>query len=103
MAQQKKSRPQPVDGGIDRVNHPSHYQAEDRNGTPIEAVDVIEAFAPDDPHLAHALTYMLRAGTKVEPEDEDEIEAYIRDLKKARWWITRAIEFYDPDERPEGE
>lgn len=93
----RKTQKQSTDN---RVNHPSHYQAEDRNGNPMEAVDVIEAFAPNDAHLAHALTYQLRAGTKMEPEDKDEIEAYVRDLKKARWWITRAIEFYDPNEIP---
>lgn len=96
MARETSTRKRHKDDS--RVNHPSYYQATDRDGNPIEVVTVIEAFAADDGHMAHALTYLLRAGRKTIIND-DEIEAYVEDLKKARWWITRAIEFYDASER----
>lgn len=64
----------------DSVNHPDHYQT--RSG--LEAVDVIEAFFPDDPHLSHAAKYLLRAGKK---------GPLVEDLRKSMWWIGRRIYF----------
>lgn len=62
------------------VNHPSHYQSE----SGIEVVDVIEAFAHDDGHVAHALTYILRRNKK---------DGYNTNLMKAIWWLIRAVMF----------
>ncbi len=66
------------------VNHPSHYQG--LTGK-VEAVDVIEEFGVTDAHIAHVLTYILRAGRK-------KSSSYTEDLAKARWWINRAIAFH---------
>ena len=41
--------------------------------------------------LGTAEKYLLRAGNKVSPE-ETKIEAELRDLKKAIWYINRKIE-----------
>lgn len=67
------------DGSSDPVNRPRHYQTD----TGIEAIDVIEAFFPNDFHLSNVFKYIARAGKK-----HDEIE----DLRKARWYLDRAIQ-----------
>lgn len=61
----------------DSVNHPDHYQTE----AGMEAIDVIEAFFPDNYHLGNAFKYLARAGKK----SEDPVE----DLEKAIWYIER--------------
>ena len=60
----------------DMVNHPPHYMT---GG--IETIDFIEAKHLDY-HLGNVVKYITRAGKK-----SDEIE----DLKKARWYLDRAI------------
>jgi len=66
----------------DSVNHPSHY-----NSGRIEVIDVIEdQFPGTDFHLGNAVKYILRAGKK-DPQQT------IQDLKKAIWYIQRAIDF----------
>lgn len=60
----------------DMVNHPPHYMT---GG--IETIDFIEAKRLDY-HLGNVVKYITRAGKK-----SDEIE----DLKKARWYLDRAI------------
>lgn len=65
----------------DMINSPDHYVA---GG--IEVVQVMEAFCPRGVHRSRAIKYLLRAGKKTgTPED------YLQDLKKARWWLDRAI------------
>ena len=66
----------------DPVNHPSHYISD----TGLEAVEVIEAFASDNPHRSHALKYLLRAGRKGGMMQRQE------DLQKALWWINRELD-----------
>jgi len=61
----------------DVVNHPPHYKS---NG--IESIDVIEAFGLGF-HLGNVVKYVLRSGRK----SIDSVE----DLKKARWYLDRAI------------
>lgn len=61
----------------DMVNHPPHYKA---GG--IETIDFIEAKQLDY-HLGNVVKYISRSGRK-----EDAVE----DLKKARWYLDRAIE-----------
>lgn len=93
------------DRRLDQIN-PLHYQKRIRfsttfdptldvvakNGsTPIQVVDVIEAFAKDNAHIAHILTYLLRAGDKIMP-GETELQARIRDYQKAGWWVGRLVE-----------
>lgn len=63
----------------DEVNHPYHYR-----GDGMEAIDVIEAFALSF-HLGNATKYILRAGRK-------EGSSYHTDLRKAIWYIERAIQ-----------
>lgn len=68
---------------VDAVNHPKHYG----QGT-YEAIKVIEA--ADFPaklafHLGNTLKYVLRAGKK----DPNKL---VEDLKKARWYLDRAIQ-----------
>ena len=65
--------------GPDIVNHPPHYKTE----SGLEAVQVIEAFAPDNAHRSASLKYLLRAGKKGDT---------VEDLRKAIWWIQREIE-----------
>lgn len=62
----------------DTVNHPPHYKAKG-----LEAIDVMEAFAPTNIHRASALKYLLRAGRKT--------ASPIEDLEKARWYIEREL------------
>lgn len=60
----------------DMVNHPPHYTA---GG--VETIKFIEAKGLDY-HLGNVVKYITRAGKK-----DDEIQ----DLKKARWYLERAI------------
>lgn len=60
----------------DMVNHPPHYKA---GG--VETINFIEAKGLDY-HLGNVVKYITRAGKK-----DDEIQ----DLKKARWYLERAI------------
>lgn len=66
----------------DMVNHPPHYGGENN---PYEAIKVIEAWGLSF-HLGNAVKYIARAGRK---------GAAIEDLKKARWYIDRAIAVLD--------
>jgi hypothetical protein len=59
------------------VHQPAHYKA---NG--MEAIDVIEAFAPGNYHRGNALKYLLRSGKK---------GAAVQDLQKAVWYLQREI------------
>lgn len=81
-ARKKADLATPIPQGYDMIN-PSHYRGETGR---FQVVDVIEEFCPDDAHLAHACTYMLRAGTKPG-------SSYVQDLKKSIWWHERAIAF----------
>jgi hypothetical protein len=60
------------------VHNPPHYEG--LNG--LEAIDVIEAFAPSNYLRGNALKYLLRAGRKADA---------IQDLQKAMWYIEREI------------
>lgn len=59
---------------------------------PLQVVDIIELWASDNAHIAHALTYLLRAGRKV-PKGKTLEAAIVEDYAKAQWWIRRAIDF----------
>ena len=61
----------------DMVNHPPHY-----NTGGIEAIDYIEAKKLNF-HLGNAVKYISRAEHK---------GTYTQDLKKAIWYLNRAIE-----------
>ena len=72
----------------DMVNKPPHYQSAE-----IECIDAIRAVTGDGFH--HHLTgtvikYIWRHRYKGKP---------LEDLKKARWYLDRLIEDYDPAER----
>lgn len=64
----------------DSVNHPSHYGGEDN---PYEAIKVIEAWDLGF-CLGNTVKYIARAGKKNRAKE-------IEDLKKARWYLDRAI------------
>ncbi len=64
---------------VEQVDHPSHYGGADNV---YEAIKVIEAWGLDF-HLGNAIKYISRAGRK---------ESLLVDLKKARWYLDRAIE-----------
>ena len=64
----------------DKLN-PDHY---DSGG--MQAVEVIEEFFPFSAHLSQAFKYMARAGRKSTESEMD-------DLRKARWWLDRHMEF----------
>ena len=63
----------------DAVNSPSHYQ------TPsgLEAIDVIEAFFPDNFYFANAFKYIARAGKK---------DDLVEDIEKAIWYLQRYLD-----------
>ena len=65
----------------DNVNHPDHYGGK---GNVYEAIKVIEAWDLDF-HLGNTVKYIARA------EKEDPMKE-IEDLRKARWYLDRAIE-----------
>lgn len=71
----RKQKPKPKH---DVVNNPAHYTA---GG--IETIDFIEAKGLDY-HLGNVVKYVSRAGKK----SADSLE----DLKKAQWYLNRAIE-----------
>jgi len=60
------------------IDHPSHY-----NRGKFEVIDVIEDWDLGF-HLGNAVKYIARAGSK-DPAKE------IEDLKKAKWYLERAI------------
>lgn len=62
----------------DPVNHPVHYTS---GG--IETIDAIEAWGLGF-HLGNAVKYISRAGKK-------SIATTVEDLRKARWYLDRAI------------
>ena len=65
----------------DMVNHPEHY-----NKQGIEVIDVIEAYHPNNYHLANALKYLCRAPYKGHEKE---------DLLKCVWYINRYLENYE--------
>ena len=65
------------------VNHPDHYGGKDN---PYEAIKIIEAWDLDF-HLGNAVKYIARCGKKT----PDPLE----DLKKAKWYIDRAIQLLE--------
>ena len=64
----------------DMINNPPHYKA--ANG--MDAIDVVEAFFPTDPHLSHVFKYMVRVDKKDTPESN---------TRKAIWWLVRKLSF----------
>lgn len=71
------------DPAPDTINHPPHY-----TGGDIECIDAIEAAAKGwpnwiAPHLANVMKYNWRAFKKGKA---------LRDLRKARWYLDRAME-----------
>lgn len=72
-------RPHP-DAKPEAVNHPNHYGGD----TTYEAIKVIEAWQLDF-SLGNAVKYISRAGKK-DPTKT------VEDLKKAAWYLNRAIE-----------
>ena len=74
------------DAILDDVNHPAHYQSE--NG--LETIDVIEAFISDPvaAMLANVMKYVIRDGNKAG-------NSRLKDLKKASWYLNRAIQYLE--------
>jgi hypothetical protein len=62
----------------DAIDHPEHYGGGDN---PYEAIKVVEAWGLDF-HLGNVVKYISRAGKKGD---------ILEDLKKARWYLDRAI------------
>lgn len=69
----------------DMVNHPPHYQTD----SGLEAIDVIEAFFRTSYNLGQVFKYIARCGKK-----NDDLE----DLKKARWYLDKEIEWRESDD-----
>lgn len=67
----------------EQVNHPAHYGGADN---PYEAIKVIEAWELGF-NLGNAVKYIARAGKK---------GPGLTDLKKARWYLDRAIANMEP-------
>jgi hypothetical protein len=78
---------------VETINHPPHYQT----AAGIEAINVMEGYNLG-PHLFIAMKHLLRAGKKGD---------LLEDLRKAQWYVTRAlewgngfwhneVEYYDP-------
>lgn len=73
------------------MDHPSHYLSD----SGLEAIDVIDAFFPDNPYRANVFKYLKRAGVK-DPEKE------IEDLRKAAWYLNHEIELLEEQSEPFG-
>lgn len=75
---------------MDKVNSPSHYTS---GG--IEAIDYIKAKLGQDGCIAYCLgnviKYVSRAGKK-------DIQAELEDLKKAQWYLTKAISLNEEEQ-----
>lgn len=54
----------------------------------VEAIEVIEAFFMDAPHLANAFKYLARLGKK--PGND-----YRQEAEKAKWYIDRFVDYLD--------
>ena len=67
--------------GTDATDHPAHYGGDE---SPYEAIKVIEAWGVGF-HLGTVLKYLSRAGRKTG-------ETRLSDMKKAQWYLGRAIE-----------
>ena len=61
------------------INDPPHYKSD----SGLEAIDVLEAFFPDNPHLWTAVKYLLRCGKKNDPAEE---------IGKSIWYLERYLE-----------
>jgi len=69
------------DNKEEHINHPSHYTKDGIS----ENIEIIEALGYGHGfNIGNALKYLYRAGMK----DKDK---YVEDLKKARWYLDRAI------------
>lgn len=84
-----------MEGKQEAVSHPSHYGGD----TVYETIKVLEAWygvsAVEDFCLCNVLKYLSRAGKK-------DGEATLTDLKKARWYLNKAIELREGfDEKAE--
>jgi len=66
----------------DKVNHPTHY-----NQARVECIDIIEDLGLNY-HEGCAIKYIWRAGTK-------DPARYSEDLRKAVWYLNRAIEYHE--------
>lgn len=69
----------------DMVNNPPHYMTD----SGLEAIDVIEAFFRHNYNLGQVFKYIARCGKK-----NDDLE----DLKKARWYLDKEIEWRESDD-----
>ena len=71
----------------DNINHPKHYEGDGK----IECIDAMEeAIGPDGVFnfcLGNAFKYIWRCKKKHETPEED--------LKKAQWYLKRAIDIYE--------
>lgn len=63
------------------VDHPPHYGGEDNV---YEVIKILEHYELGF-HLGNTVKYILRAGRK-------NPATFLRDLKKARWYLSRMIE-----------
>ena len=70
----------------EQVNHPDHYGGADN---PYEAIKVIEAWELDF-CLGNTVKYIGRAGKK---------DNRLQDLKKAHWYLTRAIQNLEQNDK----
>lgn len=68
------------------VNHPAHYHKD----SGVEVIDAIEAWSLGF-SLGNAVKYIARAAFKGSPAE---------DLKKARWYLDRAISNVEAGKRP---
>lgn len=64
----------------DMVEHPPHYQTD----SGLEAIDVIGSFFRENYNLGTVFKYIARAGKKWDA---------VEDLKKARWYLDKEIEW----------
>lgn len=74
--------PEVSDRPVDPIDRPAHYTYSD-----IEPIDAIEAWELGF-HLGNVVKYIARAGRK---------GSEIQDLKKARWYLDRAIKHLEQE------
>lgn len=69
----------------DMVNHPPHYGS---HPSGVDCIDVVEHF---DFNVGNAIKYLWRHREKGDP---------LQDLKKARWYVDRAIQKLEKEQNP---
>jgi hypothetical protein len=73
------------------INHPDHYGGKEN---PYETIKIIENLGLNF-HVGNVFKYISRAGKKIDNNETSEVEALLKDLKKAEWYLKRYIDIVE--------